>query len=65
MQEQQSKHAEPEASSTKSIGTPASRPPLSRQASTSPQKRQQSPEKQKSKAWNSLWSLDLNLESGK
>lgn len=33
-----------------------------RQNKSSPQK--MSPEKPKFKAWDSLWSLDLNLESG-
>ena len=34
--------------------------------SSSPLKKQASPEKQtRSRAWDSLWSLDLNLESGK
>ena len=36
-----------------------------RDAKASPQKSLASPEKKKSKAWDSLWSLDLDLESGK
>lgn len=40
-----------------------------RSVATSPSKSlrdvKASPQKKKSKAWDSLWSLDLNLESGK
>ncbi|KAI4126495.1 MAG: hypothetical protein LQ338_003714 [Usnochroma carphineum] len=70
--QEQPKATQSQVSPTKSTSDPrgsSGRQSLLRQASSSPHKKSpqkgQSPEKPTSRAWNSLWSLDLNLESGK